>query len=75
LAERVIRLTGSASQIIHRPLPQDDPMQRCPDITKARDVLGWQPSIALDQGLQQTVEYFRGMLAESQERADHVVGA
>ena len=72
LAERVIRLTGSASQIIHRPLPQDDPMQRCPDITKARAVLGWQPSIALDQGLQRTVEYFRGMLAESQERADHV---
>jgi len=75
LAERIIKLTGGTSRIVHKPLPQDDPMQRCPDIAKARALLDWQPSIALDQGLQRTVGYFRDMLAESQERADHAAGA
>jgi UDP-glucuronate decarboxylase len=65
LAERVIRLTGSASKFVHKPLPQDDPLQRCPDITLARSVLGWQPRIGLDAGLQRTAEYFRQMLADS----------
>src|SRR6185503_355878 len=55
LAERIIKLTGGTSRIVHKPLPQDDPMQRCPDIAKARALLDWQPSIALDQGLQRTV--------------------
>jgi UDP-glucuronate decarboxylase len=68
LAERVIRLTGSASKIVHRPLPQDDPMQRCPDITLAREVLGWEPHVALDDGLMKAADYFRQMLTESRER-------
>jgi UDP-glucuronate decarboxylase len=68
LAERVIRLTGSSSKIVHRPLPQDDPMQRCPDITLARTVLGWAPKVALDDGLTKAAAYFRQMLAESQAR-------
>jgi len=72
LAERVIRLTGSASKIVHRPLPQDDPMQRCPDITLARAVLGWAPTVALDDGLMKAAAYFRQMLAESQERQDRL---
>jgi UDP-glucuronate decarboxylase len=69
LAERVIRLTGSSSTFIHRPLPQDDPLQRCPDITMARSVLGWQPHVELDRGLRQTAAYFRQMLTESDQRS------
>ena len=59
LAEKVIALIGSSSQIVQEPLPQDDPKQRQPDITKAKEVLGWQPSIELEQGLVKTVDYFR----------------
>jgi UDP-glucuronate decarboxylase len=58
LAERVIDLTGSKSQLVHRPLPQDDPKQRQPDITIARDKLGWEPIIKLDDGLKPTIAYF-----------------
>ena len=64
LAERVIRLTGSDSSIVYRPLPQDDPTQRCPDIGLARKLLGWQPTIALDDGLGRTIAYFARLLAE-----------
>ncbi len=60
LAERVIGLTGSRSRIVHRPLPVDDPLQRCPDITLATSVLGWKPTIDLDTGLKQTAAFFRG---------------
>jgi UDP-glucuronate decarboxylase len=62
LAERVIGLTGSRSRIVHRPLPVDDPLQRCPDITLAGSVLGWKPTIDLDTGLTQTAAFFRNML-------------
>ncbi len=58
-AERIRRLTGSKSGIIHHPLPQDDPKQRQPDITKARRILGWEPRVALDDGLHKTIEYFQ----------------
>ncbi len=68
LAERIIKITGSASRIVHRPLPQDDPLQRCPDITMARKLLGWQPTVELDAGLARTADYFRQMLAESNDR-------
>ena len=64
LAERVLALVGSRSNIIYKELPQDDPQQRCPDITLAKDRLNWQPSIALDDGLFRTVEYFRALLAQ-----------
>ncbi|MEA2740539.1 MAG: UDP-glucuronate decarboxylase [Acetobacteraceae bacterium] len=63
LAERVIALTNSASKIVHRPLPQDDPMQRCPDITMARQVLGWEPKVPLDDGLRRTIAYFDALLS------------
>jgi UDP-glucuronate decarboxylase len=64
LAERVIALTGSRSAIVHRPLPEDDPLQRCPDIARARQVLGWEPTVQLDQGLQHTIAYFDTLLTE-----------
>jgi UDP-glucuronate decarboxylase len=69
LADRVIALTGSQSRIVHRPLPQDDPLQRCPNITMASSVLGWKPTIDLETGLNRTVNYFRAMLARSGEHA------
>ncbi len=62
LAQLVLRLTGSASVIEHKPLPQDDPRQRRPDISLAGEVLGWAPSLALEQGLQHTIAYFRDRL-------------
>ena len=64
LADRVIALTGSRSRIVHHPLPQDDPMQRCPDIAMARRLLDWQPTVALDEGLGRTIAYFDALLAE-----------
>ncbi|MFZ5520296.1 MAG: UDP-glucuronic acid decarboxylase family protein [Pseudomonadota bacterium] len=63
LAEKVVELTGSSSQIVYQPLPADDPMQRCPDITKARELLGWQPTIALEEGLRRTIAYFDALLS------------
>ena len=62
LAEQVIFITGSASKIIQHPLPQDDPRQRRPDITMAKSVLGWEPKIQLEQGLNKTIDYFRGVV-------------
>ena len=59
LAEKVIELTGSSSRIIEEPLPQDDPKQRQPDITKAKRDLSWEPTIQLEQGLSKTIDYFR----------------
>ena len=64
LAERVIALTDSRSRIVHRPLPEDDPLQRCPDIARARTRLGWQPSVPLEDGLRRTIAYFEALLAE-----------
>jgi UDP-glucuronate decarboxylase len=63
LAERVLALTGSHSRLIHRPLPEDDPIQRCPDITKARTLLGWEPRVPLEEGLSRTIASFRNLLA------------
>jgi nucleoside-diphosphate-sugar epimerase len=59
LAERVIELTGSTSEIVSRPLPEDDPKVRKPDITRARERLGWEPKVQLDEGLRRTIEFFR----------------
>jgi UDP-glucuronate decarboxylase len=62
LAEKIIALTGSKSKIIFLPLPQDDPLQRQPDITLAKKELGWEPTIDLETGLVKTIEYFRKII-------------
>src|SRR6266540_1726486 len=59
IAETIIRMTGSRSRIIYKPLPVDDPKQRRPDITRARTLLGWEPKVALEEGLVKTIDYFR----------------
>lgn len=62
LAERIKRITGSSSEIILKPLPSDDPVQRQPDINLARKALGWEPVVHLEEGLARTIEYFNGLL-------------
>lgn len=59
LAESVLRLTGSKSKIIHKALPQDDPTQRQPDITRAKSLLKWKPKVSLEEGLSRTIDYFK----------------
>jgi UDP-glucuronate decarboxylase len=73
LAEQVLALTGSKSKLVFRPLPSDDPKQRQPNITKAREVLQWEPTVALREGLQKTIAYFDELL----QRGDgpHDIGA
>lgn len=62
LAEAVLQHVDSASELIYEPLPQDDPRQRCPDITKARNMLKWEPRVPLQEGLGKTVEYYRQLM-------------
>jgi UDP-glucuronate decarboxylase len=64
LAENVLRLTGSRSKLVRMPLPADDPKQRKPDITKAKNVLGWEPKVQLEDGLKETIAYFKKLLEE-----------
>lgn len=64
LAQQVLDLTGSKSRVVHKPLPQDDPKQRQPDISKAEQLLGWKPAITLQEGLKKTISYFDALLRE-----------
>jgi len=68
LADKIIAMTGSHSKIERHPLPIDDPIQRCPDITRAKDTLGWQPRVPLETGLQHTIAYFDRLLTEGGEK-------
>ncbi|HEV2161117.1 MAG TPA: UDP-glucuronic acid decarboxylase family protein [Stellaceae bacterium] len=70
LAEKIIAMTGSRSKIERRPLPVDDPVQRCPDIGQAKKVLGWQPRVPLETGLQHTIAYFDRLLTERGENPE-----
>ncbi|MEN3371246.1 MAG: dTDP-glucose 4,6-dehydratase [Verrucomicrobiota bacterium] len=72
-AEEIIRITGTKSQIEHKPLPVDDPKVRQPDITRARKVLGWEPKVNFDEGIAKTIEYFKGCL-ERGELGERVQG-
>jgi UDP-glucuronate decarboxylase len=69
LAQMVISLTGSRSKLVNRPLPADDPIQRCPDISRAKEVLGWQPTVPLEEGLGKTIAYFDRLLSSSAQQA------
>ena len=68
-ARKVIATTGSASQIKFEALPQDDPKQRCPDISKAQRLLGWEPKVELESGLKLSLEYFRQAVAKKEQPA------
>ena len=70
LADMVVRLTGSKSDIVHVDLPKDDPRRRRPDITKARNILGWEPSTPLEIGLEKTIRYFDGLLTDRRASCD-----
>lgn len=71
LARLIISLTGSRSRLEFRPLPQDDPRQRCPDITRARELLHWSPKVQLEEGLNRTIAYFDGLLLKTKE-VEHI---
>jgi dTDP-glucose 4,6-dehydratase len=62
-AQHIRGMTGAKSEIVYEPLPEDDPKQRRPDISKARALLGWEPRVPLEQGLRETVAYFRELSA------------
>jgi UDP-glucuronate decarboxylase len=66
LAENVIELTGSKSKLVFEPLPDDDPKQRQPDITLAKEKLGWEPTVPLRDGLTATIEYFSGLMKQAE---------
>ena len=68
MTQRVLALTGSKSTIVERPLPVDDPQVRQPDISHARETLGWEPKVALEEGLRRTIEYFREVVAREGAR-------
>jgi dTDP-glucose 4,6-dehydratase len=67
-AEAVKKVTGSKSKIVFKPLPQDDPKQRQPDITRARTLLKWEPKVDLEEGLRRTIEYFKPRIVPGERR-------
>jgi dTDP-glucose 4,6-dehydratase len=70
-AEEIIKLTGTDQKIIYKPLPQDDPMQREPDITKAKEILGWEPKVERAEGLKKVYEYFKSLSPEELQKKEH----
>lgn len=69
--EEIIKLTGTKQELITKPLPQDDPKQRKPDITKAREILGWEPKVSREEGLRITYEYFKNLPPEELNKTEH----
>lgn len=70
-AKEIIKLTGTDQKIVFKPLPQDDPLQREPDITKAKEILGWEPKISREEGMKKTYEYFKSLSQEELFRSEH----
>ncbi len=70
-AEEIINLTGTDQKIVYKPLPQDDPMQRQPDITRAREILGWEPRVSRQEGMQKTYDYFKSLSREELNKSEH----
>jgi len=75
LAELIVELTGSRSKVTYGPLPVDDPIQRCPDISQANALLDWKPRTSLRSGLQRTIAYFDGLLADRNDITREVTAA
>jgi dTDP-glucose 4,6-dehydratase len=69
--EEIIKLTGTKQQLITKPLPQDDPKQRKPDISRAREILGWEPKVSREEGLRITYEYFKNLPPEELNKTAH----
>lgn len=70
-AEEIIKLTGTDQKIVYKPLPQDDPLQRQPDITRAKEILGWEPKVGRAEGLKKVFEYFRSLTPEELQDKEH----
>lgn len=70
-AEEIIQLTGTDQKIVYKPLPEDDPMQRQPDITRAKEILGWEPKVSRSEGMKKTYEYFQNLSEEELHRSEH----
>lgn len=70
-AEEIIKLTNSSQKIIYKPLPADDPLQRQPDITRAREILGWEPRVSRQEGMKTTYEYFKSLTSEELNKSEH----
>jgi len=70
-AKEIVKLTGTEQKIIFKPLPQDDPMQREPDISKAREILGWEPKVSREEGMKKTFEYFKSLSKEELFKSEH----
>ena len=70
-AEEILALTGSSVDIVRKPLPVNDPKQRRPDITRAKEVLGWEPKISRQEGLKRTYAYFKSLSDEDLHRSEH----
>jgi UDP-glucuronate decarboxylase len=69
LASKIVAMTGSSSRIVHRALPQDDPKQRRPDISRANEELGWSPKVGIEEGLARTIGYFESLLKKTDAQA------
>jgi len=69
--EEIIKLTGTKQKLISKPLPQDDPKQRKPDITKAKEILGWEPKVGRAEGLKITYDYFKSLSKEELNKTEH----
>ena len=70
-AEEIIKLTGTDQKVVYRPLPVNDPLQRQPDITKAREILGWEPKVSRSEGMKITYEYFKSLSTEELLKEEH----
>src|SRR5690606_37672316 len=70
-AEEIIKLTNTKQKIVYEPLPADDPMQRQPDISRARNILGWEPKVSREEGMKITYEYFKGLTEEELFKSEH----
>lgn len=70
-AEEIIKLTGTTQKVIYKDLPKDDPMQRQPDITKAKEILGWEPKVGREEGMKKTFEYFKTLSIDELEKTEH----